>query len=640
MKKNYLFVFLILVLLCFGVIGCKKYLDVVPPNVGTLDYAFRNRNEAEKYLFTCYNTLQRRGDVFSDPWFCSGGEFVLPQEYLGAIGYSVPGLQLIKGNVLNKDNPVLNYWDGAGYFDAIRRCNTFLENVDQPVDLTPAEKERWIAEVKFLKAYYHFLLVKQYGPIPIVRINLSITAPTEATRQKRDPVDSVLNYVVQLLDEAAPNLPVQIGNMEQELGRITQVIAKSVKAEALVAKASPLFNGNPDYADFKNKDGSLLFSAAVNNNLWADAAQACKEAIDLAESIGLGIYTFIIPPSVPLPLTDSLKREMNFRAAITEEWDKNKELVWALNGSFGYQQQMHPKVVASSQNPRGMNTIANPFAVTDLFYTNNGVPITEDRAWDYSSRFDLQNGNAAHQYYLQLNYQTIKNNFNREVRYYASFGFDGSKWVGNNILTNNVGSLLSIQGKGSLSISGVASRESGNIFGIWPKKLCNWRTVVPNTNSGISIVSYRMPLMRMADLYLLYAECLNEASGPSEEVYRYVDIVRARTGLKGVVESWSNYSNNPSKPLTKAGLRQIIHQERRIELCMEGKAGWDLRRWKEFIEAASAPVQGWSVDQTTGNLYYQLITYYVPSISIKDYLWPVSLSEMLLNSNLVQTPYW
>ena len=645
MKKNHLLLILAITLFTFIIAGCKKFLDVVPPNIGTLDYAFRNRDEAEKYLFTCYSTLQQGSGMLNDPWFASGGDLVLPQEYLGAIGYTAPGLQLVKGNVQNKDNPVLNYWDGsnsatASYFDAIRRCNTFLENIDKPFDLTVSEKERWIAEVKFLKAYYHFFLAKLYGPIPIVRNNLPVTVPTDATRPRREPVDSVLIYVAQLLDEATPNLPLQISNLEQELGRITQVIAKSVKAQVLVARASPLFNGNPDYANFKNKDGSALFSTAVNNSLWADAAQACKEAIDLAESIELGLYTFIIPSNVTLSLTDSLKKEMSFRGAVTEEWDKNKELVWALNGSFSHQDKMHPKLVTNSVNNRGMNTIVSPFAVTDLFYTNNGVPITEDRTWDYANRFTLQNGDAAHQFYLQQNYQTIKNNFNREVRYYASFGFDGSKWAGNAILGNNSSSILSVQGKGPGSISGAGSKEAGNVFGIWPKKLCHWRTVFPAVGTGITIFNYHLPLIRMADLYLLYAECLNEANGPSEEVYAYVDRVRSRTGLKGVIESWANFSNNPGKPLNKDGLRQIIHRERRIELCMEGQAGWDLRRWKEYIEVAAAPIQGRNVDQSSAALYYQLMSFYVPCISIKDYLWPVSVQEMLVNQNLVQTPYW
>jgi len=433
-----------------------------------------------------------------------------------------------------------------------------------------------------------------------------------------------------------PSLPPQIDNPADELGRITQLIALSLKAEVRVAQASPLFNGNPEYAGVKNTDGTALFSATADNSLWARAAQACKEAIDMAETSGLGLYTYIKPPNISATLSDSLMKEMSFRAAITEDWDKNRELIWALNGTFPYQQQMFPRLMSAAVITRGQNTVACPFAVTDLFYTRNGIPIDEDKTWDYANRFNPATGDDAHRFYLKKGYETIKNNFNREVRYYASFGFDGGNWFGNAVYDQN--NLLSIQGKGISSISGVSNAESGNIFGIWPKKLCNYLTV--NNTTSYTAQGYHLPLMRMADLYLLYAECLNEANGPSEDVYTYIDLVRARTGLGGVVESWSNYSSNPNKPLTKEGLRQIIHRERRIELCMEGKAGWDLRRWKEYIESASRPIQGWSVNLNTTAQYFQLITYYMPSISVKDYLWPISTQELLVNRNLVQNPFW
>src|SRR3546814_15685696 len=103
--------------------------------------------------------------------------------------------------------------------------------------------------------------------------------------------------------------------------------------------------------------------------------------------------------------------------------------------------------------------------------------------------------------------------------------------------------------------------------------------------------------MRLPGLYLLYAEALNELNGPSETVYQYIDMVRARAGLKGVVESWKEYANNPDKPGSKEGLREIIHRERRIELSFEGQAGWDLRRWKELMDVLTDPVQGWDIYQ-------------------------------------------
>src|SRR3546814_20867491 len=61
-------------------VSCTNYLDVTPDNVATIDYAFRNRNEAENYLFTCYSTLQNGGmaEVLNNPGFVTSGEIIYP----------------------------------------------------------------------------------------------------------------------------------------------------------------------------------------------------------------------------------------------------------------------------------------------------------------------------------------------------------------------------------------------------------------------------------------------------------------------------------------------------------------------------------------------------------------------------------
>ena len=123
-------------------------------------------------------------------------------------------------------------------------------------------------------------------------------------------------------------------------------------------------------------------------------------------------------------------------------------------------------------------------------------------------------------------------------------------------------------------------------------------------------------------------------------MYKYIDKVRARAGLPGVVDACTKYSKNPNKPATKDGLREIIHQERRIELMFEGKAGWDLRRWKEYPAVVSKPIQGWNIRQADINSYYSKQTYLIPMISNKDYFWPISGKELLDNNELVQTPLW
>ena len=147
--------------------------------------------------------------------------------------------------------------------------------------------------------------------------------------------------------------------------------------------------------------------------------------------------------------------------------------------------------------------------------------------------------------------------------------------------------------------------------------------------------------MRLSDLYLLYAEALNESQeNPANEVYQYIDLVRQRAGLEGVIDSWSKYSNVPNKPLTKNGMREIIQQERMLELCFESKRLWDIRRWKLGHIYYNKPEIGWNVDGNSTEEYYKTITYNHLDFTIKQYLWPIREAELRKNINLIQNPYW
>lgn len=645
MRKNYHLQYKITIII-FVIItvftSCKKFLDVTPPNVGTLDYAFRNRNEAENYLFTCYSSMQQLSPS-NDPGFFISGEIFYPAE-LGGVANR---FQLVRGNIQNLSNPILNFWDywsgsdgGANLFLAIRRCNIMLENIDKPVDLTTAEKARWIAEVKFLKAYYIYYIARMYGPIPLYKTNFPIDEPSENLQIKREPVDSVFSYVVQLLDESIVNLPQRIANPVQEMGRITKLIALSVKAEVLATAASPLFNGNPDYSNFKDQDGTLFFSTTVDPNKWVKAAGACKAAIEEASLMEKKLYQFI--PDVTTPnVSDTIKQLLTIQNAITEKWDINPELIWALNSFFPWQGQCLPRLYtenSGSENSKSApGNFAVPISVTEMFYSSNGVPISDDKTWDYAGRFSLQTSDPYHTYYIKPNYPIPKLNFRREPRYYASIGFDGGYWFGDGIVDENA--MLSVQAQGQGSLSGPMDIVRTNVTAIWPKKLVHYRTSYVKDNP-YSEERFRLPRIRLSGLYLLYAECLNEVSGPGAEVYEYIDKVRDRAGLKGVVESWKNYAKNPSEVNTKEGLRKIIHRERRIELCFEAQAGWDLRRWKEMAEHFSTPLTGWNIWQNNPNSFYQPVAQLIPSFTSRDYLWPLSDAAMLYNKKNVQNPLW
>lgn len=632
MKKVYN-TLIIAVLLITGS-ACQDYLDVVPDNVATIEHAFSNRNEAEKFLFTCYSYLPKEGDPDANPAFNGGDEvwtyWPMVEDFFSLDSYNIArGLQ-------NKVDPEVNYWDGfsdINLWQGIRNCNLFLDNIDQVKDIQPYEKDRWVAEVKFLKAYFHWYLFRMYGPIPLMDEALPATATPETINAPRQPADSVVNYIAGLIDESLEGegdsgLPLKILNEGTELGRITKVAALAIKARLLVTAASPLFNGNPDYANFMNKDGTPLFASEYSEEKWHRAADACKEAIDAAHEAGKVLYTF--NPSVG-SYDEHIMTEMSIRNAVAEKW--NSELLWGTthDGQPTYWLQVF---AAPQLDPNNFNlTLKGKFAPTlkmaELFYTENGVPINEDKTWDYQNRYELQN-TTADDYGMQADYKTVGLHFDREPRFYASIAFDGSTWFMQNG-TYNINSKL---GQHS------AKKQSRlySVTGYYTKKLVNWNLVA--TTSFVNVESYPWPIMRLSDLYLLYAEALNEI-GNSAEALIYINQIRDRAGLNSVESSWGNYSTQPGKYQTKEGLRAIIQQERGIEMAFEGSRFWDLRRWKTAPQVLNSPIYGWDIEQEEYEEYNQRVFLFNQKfVSPRDYFWPIREYNLQINPNLVQNPGW
>ena len=107
-----------------------------------------------------------------------------------------------------------------------------------------------------------------------------------------------------------------------------------------------------------------------------------------------------------------------------------------------------------------------------------------------------------------------------------------------------------------------------------------------------------------------------------------------------LVSTWSQHSSNPNKPLSKDGMRDIIRQERMIELALEGHRYWDLRRWKLAEEFFSKPIRGWNIFRPDVEGFYEVENIYYRNFLKKDYLWPISQNELLRNPNLIQNPGW
>jgi len=613
--------------------ACADYLDIVPDDIPTIDKSFNNRTAAEKFFFTCYNYLPDPTDVWSNPAMFGGDEMWWN---IDQPTWENKVATFIAEGDQNSNKPYLNYWDGEesgkSLFTGIRDCNIFLENIDRVPDLDDYERQRWVAEVKFLKAYYHFYLMQLYGPVPIMDINLPVSATPEEVRKYREPVDDVVNYIVSVIDEAMPDLPLRIEDMTNEAGRITQPIALAVKAKALALGASPLFNGNGDYANFVDNQGRHLIDTEYKIEKWERAAQAIRNAIDTCLLSGHDLYKYI--PT--RPMSDTTMQKLTIRNAITEKW--NKEIIWGSTYNVTDLQKRCMCRLVSGNLGNGSSEYCATLKIAEQYYTNNGIPINEDPEWDYENRYKVQKAEAKDRLYIETGQETAKLNFNREPRFYAGLTFDRSVLEGSGKTTDD--DRWHIHARKS-DVSGYRSIGEHIPTGYFIKKLVSYETVTGTTSGTFNAKRYSFPVIRLADLYLLYAEALNEIKNvPDAEVYKYIDMVRERAGLNGVLDSWKK-SSNSGKPTTQSGMREIIHQERLIELAFEGQRFWDIRRWKEAVKLLNEPVQGWNYQGETLDSYYTVTTYWAKRVfNSRDYLWPLKTSTVTVNSNLVQNPGW
>jgi len=623
--------------------SCGDYLDIVPDNVPTIDHAFGKRHEAEGFLYGCFSFLPNIPNPADNPALL-GGEEVW---YIDPVQGIDPRLWYIARGDQGTNSPLADYWaskqnnyglnGGKPIFTALRDCNIFLENIHKPRDLDDWERDRWIAEVKFLKAYYHFWLLRMYGPIPIIKENLPISSGSEKVQRYREPVDDVVAYIVELLDEAAEDLPLIIEDITIEMGRPTKATALSLKAQALTLAASPLFNGNTDYANLIDDNGVILISQEYSNKKWEVAARALKEAIDIAHEAGHSLYDFH-SNIYSSNLSESTIAAMQVRGAVVERW--NNEIIWGdVTNTAAIQRQCQPSFDITQSGGPIYRSYAPPFRLVEQFYTKNGIPIEEDKEWIGVDPMGLRTAESEHKYYIKEHFETINLHFDREARFYGAISFDGGTFYGNGKV-NNDKNMYVVRIKRS-DPCGAPTVDRHSSTGYLCKKLIHYLTSVPDNSVNFSAYRYAFPVIRLADLYVMYAEALNEwKDAPDVDVYKYIDLVRARTGLEGVVESWSNYSINPEKPLSKEGMRDIIQRERMNELAFEGIRFWDLRRWKLTEEYMNKPIRGLNIKGENAEDFYKVEEIYELSFENKDYLWPIRTSNLLNNVNLVQNSGW
>ncbi len=637
---------ILLVSIIISFSSCESWLDLVPEkDIETVESAFEKRATALEFLRGCYVYHNYIGSCTSDPAITGGDEFTAT-DYLTDKQYSysnaLEGFRIARG-LQNHTDPIMPLWDPkANVYMAIRNCNTVIKNTHRVYNMTDREKKQFIAEAKAVKAMYYFELVRMYGPICLMPDNISQEAEISEMQLARSHVDTCFNEMIRLLDEAIPDLVTFANQTLEQYGHLNKEAAYFLRAKVLLYAASPLFNGNEWYTNFKNRDGELLFSSKYDKEKWKKAAQAADEAVEFCEGVGKYLYDeYSSEDSYKLNTIRSLQKGLIFT-----DW-KSPEMIY---GVYSYSStdiankilRYNPKNPFFNSYCKG--ALATTMEMAELFYSENGLPLSEDDSYPFVDRYKMGiEKDIEYKNVVGLNKPVLNLHLKREPRFYAFVGADKCVWK----LNNEYEELDLLQdGTHGTDYTRLTSGQILNITGYYCKKFIDSETNHKNgANTGDWVIA-PFPKYRLAELYLMQSEAWNEYEDtPTDKVYESINKVRSRAGIPTVQDSWGNYGTDKAKYRNKSGMREIIQTETMIEFAFEGHRFWDLRRWKKAHEYMTKPVRGWNVFGNTNESFYNgfegpiIISSENKFVVPRDYFWPIR-DEEILKANIKKNLGW
>lgn len=621
-------IFNILIPAFFVLVCCNScgWLDIVPDETSTEADAFKNVAAAEKYLYSCYAYIKAPNRTSESIDMLTGDDFVTQWE--------AENFAKFAQGAYTPSTPVINYWNDL--YKGIRQCYILKENINSVPGMSQEMRDDYVAEADFLIAYYHYYLMRAYGPVVIVKNKIDMNAIDGIGRS---PYDECVSWVAALFKSAADRLPVtRDGN---DYGRATSIAAMSLRARMLLTAASPQFNGGDKfksvYSLFVNTDGTRLISTSYDAKKWEVAKQAYEEVIEMAK----GYHTLYkgkgagLMETAPEPADPTL-RDLRFTFV-----DKNNsnEVIWAYCAAET-QWDLQAKSI-----PRWGKVTYGGLSLTlrqvERFYTEKGLPIDEDPAYNYEGRYNVVNSPSSWKY-GRPGQATVRMNIGREPRFYAWVAFQESYYeVKGTNTTSEKNSFSSeykigdnkqyVQFCKEQNMGVTTDGKNGTKTGYLNKKGTHPATSV--SDKGISIIQYPWPMIRLAELYLGYAEACVE-TGDLDEARIYLNYIRERAGIPDVETSWAGVAD-----LTQEKLRQIVRQERLIELYLENHNFWDLRRWG-IAESLGEQPKGMSVMEKDINKFAVPATVQVQRRFIPaHYLLPIPIEEINISKGqLVQNP--
>ncbi|MDG5801011.1 RagB/SusD family nutrient uptake outer membrane protein [Marinilabiliaceae bacterium ANBcel2] len=281
--------YLIIAVFILGLSACSDYLDKEPDDQLTLEMVFDDKTRTEDWLAGIYNAIP-------DPYWGFArhiGYDAFSDDLAPSTGWEQFGWDVISKQTGNW-NPTSS-WDADFWADLPRRIRSaqiFIENVrpNAAQRVTQDDVDNMKYEARFLIAYYYWLMVEAYGPVPFSpEESLPVDAPEEELMAVRKPVDDIIDWIDQELLELSELLPAAYSDNNM-YGRATSIMSLAVRARMMLFAASPLLNGNPDYEDFVNAEGEALFNSTYDPEKWVRAKEASEDLLTAAHSAGHDLY--------------------------------------------------------------------------------------------------------------------------------------------------------------------------------------------------------------------------------------------------------------------------------------------------------------------------------------------------------------
>ena len=585
--------------LSLGLTSCDDLFEPAIENHLGFDYAYEHPDYADNVLGNAYTRLPNGSYSFNDVATDDAVSNDVSNSYRKMTGID---------SWTSNSNPIETWRNCRA---AIQYINLFLANVDK-VNWNSNETvrdmyhQRYVGEARGLRALFMYYLLRAHGGyddqgnllgVPIVLEPTTVSSDFNALEVRASFADC-MKQLIEDAEEAIRVLPVDYKDTDNETETVncfgkTYTVTKATYNRVLGTNFAGRFSGRIARAVLAQAALMAASPAFANGSgvTYEQAAKYAKNVLDLNGGVS-GIDT------------DGLEWYADPNMSNLSGGECPKEVMWRTekgNNNDLEADNYPPSIYGKGR----INPTQN---LVDAFPAANGYPIANAK-----SGFDAENPYA-----------------NRDPRLAKYIIFNGQT-------AGSGSSVINTQADNSANLDGLNKDVSKSTrTGYYMKKLLRQDiNLDPNVNSKQNHYTARI---RYTELYLDYAEAANEAYGPTGgsgfSAYDVIKAIRQRAGIKdenGEDPYLESIKNDKDK------MRELIRNERRIELCFEGFRFWDLRRWKLDI---TEEAKGVSITNVGAGKKYETISVEKRNFKENGYYGPVPYDQILNFPSLAQNKGW